>query len=335
MFSTNTALKLAPATLLLLAGLAQAEPAPQTSGESLLEEIRQERAALAEERRALQEELDRGRRALAQERELGAEVASDADRVGYGEVVRIAAGETVEDVVGFGADVHVDGAVSGDATAFGADIIVGDGGRVNGDAISFGGRVVVNDGAVVMGDRVAMELPGVSALPDVQGATGSLTHLMDLRSLGAALYNRLIAMLSFAGAGVLVVGLFPERVSRIADALERRPVRAAVVGGFTASFIGLFSLLFAVVTLGLGLPVSIVLMAALGLAWLMGFVGLCQAVGDRLPFAHQPHGRWVAFLVGVMLLTFAGSLPLVGYLVLGAAGMVGVGAAAMTRFGGR
>jgi hypothetical protein len=76
------------------------------------------------------------------------------------------------------------------------------------------------------------------------------------------------------------------------------------------------------------------IVAVLGLAWLMGFVGLCQAVGDRLPFEQKPHGRWLAFLVGALLLTCVGNLPVVGWLVVIAASTMGIGAALSSRLGG-
>ena len=73
----------------------------------------------------------------------------------------------------------------------------------------------------------------------------------------------------------------------------------------------------------------------LGLAWLLGFVGLCQTVGDRLPLDLGPHGRWIAFLVGVVLITCLGSLPAIGWLFVSGASLVGLGAAISTRFGSR
>ena len=56
-------------------------------------------------------------------------------------------------------------------------------------------------------------------------------------------------------------------------------------------------------------------------------------MGDRLPVESRPYGRWLAFLVGVVLLTFLGSLPWVGWLVIAGASVLGVGAAISSRFG--
>lgn len=261
---------------------------------------------------------------------------TDAERVGYGEAVQVHAGERVPEVVAFGDDVHVAGHVVGDATSFGGSILVASTGVVGGDAVSFGGTVEVEDGGVIEGDRVALGVPGVAPAAAPDAALGAISEVAaGGESWFDTLYRRLILLLSFAGAGVLVVGLFPNRVGRIARDLEQRPIRSAAVGVLGSGFLVLFAVLFAILTLGLGLPVSMVVVVVLGLAWLLGFVGLCQAVGDRLPFDQRPRGRWVAFLVGTVLLTFFGSLPLVGWLVVFAASAVGIGSALATRFGSR
>lgn len=292
-----------------------------------------ERDALREEMRALREEI----RSLREEPEppLPAD-AVRGERVAFGQPVVVAEGEQVEEVVSFGDDVRISGRVLGDAVSFGGNVVIGTTGRVEGDAVSFGGRVEIEDGGRVEGDRVAMGVPGVALTVRADAepsAVGSVALATDAGALLHQLYRRLVLMLSVAGAGVLVVGLFPQRVGRVAEDLEARPLRAAVVGTLASGFLALFGLLFTLLTFGLGLPITLLLYGLLGLAWLLGFVGLCQAVGDRLPFEQRPHGRWVAFLVGVVLLTFAGSLPWVGWLVVGAASLLGIGAALSTRFG--
>lgn len=260
-------------------------------------------------------------------------------RVGFGEPVRVDVDEDVDEVVSFGHDVDVLGHVQGDAVSFGGDVRVGRTGQVGGDAVSFGGRVQVEDGGQVEGNRVAMDSP--VGMPSVKldpteaeaPAAGSLHLTADAGSLLTSLYHRIVWMLSVAGASVLLVGIFPHRVSRVARDLEARPVRSAIVGTLATGFLVLFAVLFAVVTLGLGSPLSLLLLGLLGVAWLLGFVGLAQAVGDRLPVKERPHGRWIALLVGVLLISFLGSLPWVGWMVVLGASLLGIGASLSTRFG--
>jgi hypothetical protein len=314
-------------------------------GSALAQEPATETDELRAQTEELRAELERMRAELAELRRSegvrGSIEDDDGSRTGFGHAVVVAEGETVDEAVSFGSDVSVAGHVRGDAVSFGGNVRIAPTGRVDGDAVSFGGRVEVLDGGAVTGDRVAMGLPAIAAAvpaaPTPPSRPIGAGTVLDATAAGGdllgALHRKLVWLLSLSGAGVLVVGLFPQRVGRVARDLEERPIRAAVVGTLGASFLLLFSLLFTLLTLGLGLPVSALLVALLGGAWLLGFVGLCQAVGDRLPFDDRPYGRWIAFLVGVVLLTFLGSLPWVGWLVVGAASILGVGSALSTRFG--
>lgn len=322
------------ATPLLFSLALPALAAPPASGSDPAE-LAAERDRLAAEQQALREEMRALREEVAELRD--EPLPAGSEQIGFGKPVSVGAGELRDEVVSFGADVVIEGSVAGDAVSFGGDVRVEQSGRVGGDAVSFGGEVQVEDGGHVAGDRVSMGLPGVALdlapAPDEHHAVGSMPLASDTSLLLQQLYHRLVLLLSVAGAGVLVVGLFPGRVSRVAQDLEQRPVRAAVVGLLATGFITLFSVLFGISTLGLGLPISALLMGGLGLAWLLGFVGLCEVVGDRLPLERRPHGRWLAFLVGIVLLTLVGSLPWIGWLVIGAASVLGVGGALSTRFG--
>ena len=149
----------------------------------------------------------------------------------------------------------------------------------------------------------------------------------------SSVYQRLVVLLSFAGCGILIVGLFPNRIGRIASNVEAHPIQSTIVGSLAFAFLSLFALLFTVLTLGLGLPVSFVVTLGLGVAWMLGFLGLCQAVGDRLPFQEKTHGRWASFLMGAVLLAFFSSLPIVFALIVVFGSMLGIGAALSTKFG--
>lgn len=253
------------------------------------------------------------------------------DRTSFGHPIHIGPDEQVGDVTSFGGPVTIEGHVYGDVASFGGPIELESGGIVEGDAVSLGGPVRVEDGAVLKGDRVDLGSPtnvafDHSAEDEVESeAHGGFAHFVG------AFFRKLVFLLSLAGAGVLVVGLFPQRVARVAGDIEGHPLRSATVGFFASLTLSIISVIFAITVLGL--PLSLLLWAFLGLAWLLGFVGLCQAVGDRLPFEEKPHGRWIAFLVGVVLVSFAGSLPFVGWLVVIAVSLLGIGASVTTRLG--
>jgi hypothetical protein len=311
-------------TLLSLAALAQ-EPAPLApeapvaveapTSESDAELLRrlQERIAELEAKQAEME--------AAAAPAVAPEPVSSGARVSYTGDVAVEEGEVVDEVAAYGYDVIVEGRVLGDATSFGGDVVVVGKGKVDGDATSFGGEVVVEDGGVVRGDRVSFA--DDADYEDAGTIAGALSSL----------YHRVVLLLSFAGAGVLLVGLVPSRITRIAEMVEEHPFGTFAAGVLATAFLGIGSLLFAITILGL--PIAFLLLAVLGLAWLMGFVGLCQALGDRLPFQQKHHGRWLAFLIGTVVVTFLGFLPLFGWFLVGVASVIGIGAAVASAFGSR
>lgn len=260
------------------------------------------------------------------------------ERVAAGRVV-VAEGQVAREAVSLQDDVVVAGHVTGDAVSLLGDVHVLPGGRVDGDTVAIAGRVRVDEGGHVGGDRVALSLASVeSPLPptlevDPHHAAGALVLASQATGWLQALYHHMVMWLTLAGAGVVTVGLFPHRVARVALDVEERPGRSVAFGTLGAGFLTLFAVLFAVVTVGLGSPLSLLVLAGLGAAWLLGFVAFCQAVGDRLPFAYKPHGRWFAFLVGAGLVVFAGSLPWMGWLVMAFVSVLGIGAALSTRLG--
>ncbi len=295
-------------------------PVTQTSGHTDVEVMAQ--ADVVALIRSLREEVRAQGSEIQALREAKPNMVDTGTPASGGPLV-IAVGQKADSAVGIGQDVHIRGHVLGDVTAIGANVRIFSTGSVDGDATAVGGVVRVDDGGDVHGNRVMLARDDLT------------TGLRDSSWAGiwASLIHRLVLFLSFAGAGILVVALFPDRVARVAKQLTERPVGSLASGTIGAGVLLLGSLLFAITVIGL--PVSVVLMGLFGLAWLLGFVGLCQAVGDRLPMESKVHGRWLAFVGGSTLVAFLGSLPVLGILVVGATSALGMGAAFSTRFGTR
>lgn len=262
----------------------------------------------------------------------GATVSDDGDgesassRTSFGGGVHVAAGEKVREAVAFGGTVVVDGVVEGDAVSFGGDVIVGEGAEIGGDVLSFGGEVRMSQGARIHGDRVAFS---------EKEAASPLSAIAQIGSDGAdhvrSLVRRLVVVLCMAGAGVLVLGLFPERVRNVAHAIQHRPLRYAFAGLLLLGGFSVGALLIAITIIGL--PVAGAISLLLGFALLLGFVALCQVVGDLVPLPSSWHGRLGAFLVGVLLVAIVGMVPILGKVLLALCVLPAVGAAVATRFG--
>jgi hypothetical protein len=273
-----------------------------------------------------EEELQatRGQLAETEARIQALEQTPMVDFEGLVEPTIVGPGERVDEVVAWG-PVSVQGMVDGRVVSFGHDVRIFEGGNVHGDAVSFGGQVRVDPGAQVHGDRISYAstaaAPQTSPVFDLSRGTSALRRLA----------RRLVVILTFAGAGVLVVGLFPTAVENVSRAITDRPLKMGALGMASAA-VG------AVLTIGLLLsvilsPVGVLLPVVFGLAGLLGFVGLCQAAGDKLPIGNSKARRWLAFLVGVALISIIGVLPFIGQLALVIVGFACIGAALATRFG--
>lgn len=236
----------------------------------------------------------------------------------------VEAGEVVPEVISFGSPVEVHGRVLGRVVSFGQDVHVHNGAQVMGDAVSFGGRIRVDPGGRVDGDRVVYQ-------GDAVAAVGGLSSGDEGALRGAA--RRLVALLTFAGLGVLLVGLFPGRVDVVARALADRPVRHTLFGLLWSGLVGVSAAALSLTVVLL--PLALALGGLVVLGWLLGFVGLCQAAGDTLPVRNISARRWLAFLVGVLAVAFVSSLPVIGKAALFAVGFTCVGAAFETRLGVR
>lgn len=243
------------------------------------------------------------------------------DRVAFGRPLVVDAQETVRDAVAIGGPLTIHGQVLGDATALGGGVSIGPGGSVHGHATALGGAVSVDPHGELWGDPLALgEAPWAPATERVNAWI-------------AGWIKRIAATLAFAGGGVITVGLFPDRVARIGQAVTERPLTSALLGTVGTGAWVLGCLLLTVFTLGLGLPIAALLLALLGLAGLLGLIGIAQVLGDLVPIHHRSDSRWVTILLGVGVLAAAGALPTVGGPLLVGATLFGVGAAVTSRFG--
>lgn len=244
--------------------------------------------------------------------------------------VVVEADEVVSEAVSLTGRVDVYGRVLGNAVGMGADVHVHPGGRVDGDAVSLGGSVKVDPGGAVGGDRVALggeaaaASSAVVSVPDF-GQLAILDHVRDLA-------RRLAVLLSFAGAGVLVVGFWPRQVDHVARLVTERPLWYGLAGFILTGLIGVGGLVL--VATVIGIPLAMLLVLALTIGALLGFVGLGRAIGDRFPGLEE-RGRWVSFLGGAALLTVLSFLPYVGPVLLVLLALPALGAALISGFGTR
>jgi hypothetical protein len=223
------------------------------------------------------------------------------------------------DILLIGGDAYVAGEVQGNVYVVLGDVIVEDRGLIAEDAISVGGRVVVDDRAEILGRR--LDFGDIRGLAGMSAAQGGLAWALYL--------GRLVVLLALL---LLIYALFHERMAMMVDHGATHPGRTMLAGAVW--FAGIFGL-FVVAAVGLavsviGIPVVLVLAAAMGLVSTMAYLAGCALVGRRLFGLLRPSSEpvvgWQGAIMGVALF----ELPAVVVLVLGSVGADGMVVRPMT-----
>jgi hypothetical protein len=260
----------------------------------------------------------------------------------------IPVGTTVAGPVAIIGTLRVAGTITGDAFAYGGDIIVVDSGHIGGSAISFEGRVRVNGGLVDGDVRSIQGAAQVVQLPVTSRSTGDYVAL----TIGWA------AIVLIVGIGVLVFG--GRTLDTVGATVDQQFGRSFITGlGATLAFApGLALLVVGLVLTILGIllvPFAIVayVLAVTGLVTL-GFLAAARITGQSLVRSRRATlsergAALQALVVGVVfymglwliaaLLTSAPAAAtvarVIAFAVTWAAATVGLGATILTRAGTR
>lgn len=286
-------------------------------------------------------------------------------RVIFGESFTLAAGETVDgnlvvfggsvtieqgalvrgDVAVFGGSATVAGEVVGDLVVFGGSADLQAGALVHSDVVTLGGQVQRDPEAQVLGQivenpiakstfRWAFTAPwGSFAAPGVTGQSawmGWFLRMMVRLTLGV------VKAVVLAALAALLV-LFAEAPTRlVGQTALTRPLETSGVGLLTLLVAPVLMILLAITLVGI--PLALLLGAALGLATLYGWLALAAETGERLaqtlnltwtPPANAALGAFVLYIV----VAGAGLIPCIGWLVGLLVLMMGLGSTLLTRLG--
>jgi hypothetical protein len=278
----------------------------------------------------------------------------DLDSGGHGAAVRmgqdveVGEGEVVREAVSMGGNVIVRGEVEQDAVAIGGDVLVGSQGRVGGSAVSIGGELEIEPGGIVEGDRVEVGNLG----PGFLGGGGFLNQDRGHEGArrGFKLLRGLMTLLVLVFVGWLVMLLFGDRLSAMADVALHSFGRSLLAGLLVLVLWLPTVVLFAITVIGI--PVAIILVVAVPLAIFVGYFIGALAFGRRIAAGinlerNGAVGHLFVGLVALGALTIIGTLfemvrflgPLaLAFCILGGtlmcfAALTGLGAMTMTQFG--
>ncbi len=263
--------------------------------------------------------------------------------------VVVAAGEIQDNVFTLGGTVVVDGGVkqsvvavggtitisgeAGDVVGIGARILLKGTAAIRGDVVALGGSLEKEAGATVGGDTIYFR---ASDINDKLLKNGLLAGLVTSSFVPFFFVFKLITFCLWLLAGLLVAGIFPRPVARAADTLRKSfwPIMGiGLLGIILFTTLVIFAALLSLVLIGI--PILIVLVWAGFVIKIFGRVVLFYVFGDMLLKAFRARRVTTlgAVLLGVLTVSIAGMVPVLGFLFLVALNVAGWGVAVRTKFG--
>ena len=262
----------------------------------------------------------------------------------------VAAGSTTGRVAALG-QLDVFGTVNGNAVALDGDVVVHRGGHITGDALSVGGTVRL-DGGTVDGEMRSLDRALGPSTMTVASSSGFLSMLDEVqRAMGSLVVMVLLGFVAMVFA--------EDRLRVVSAAIETRFGRSLFAGILTeVSFIPalvLAVILLAITIIGIILlPVAIPGLIVVGaLLSVLGFLAVSRVAGQALTRRAATvsvrgaelrsmlaglfffFGLWLAAAILSWVPVLGSLLHALAFVVTWAAATVGLGAAVITRGGGR
>jgi hypothetical protein len=238
----------------------------------------------------------------------------------FGDDVIVPPRQVVENVQAFGGDVIIqEGArVTQTAIAIDGDVILEKGARVDGDAYAVGGEIITSEGATIGGASGTVLENGRWGMHGRRRGTGGFLFRFLLNT-AFHLLNVLIGTI----IGVVILLWRPNFLLNLAATINQYPLKSGLwgLGGLLAVIL---LVIFLAVSL-IGIPLLPLVGLVVAVAVILGTLGVALWVGQKA----SPVGERSPiqkFLIGVLILTLIGLIPILGGLVLSVVNIFGFGA---------
>jgi len=222
-------------------------------------------------------------------------------------------------ILAFGSNIHIAGTVSGNVNLYGGSATLQNSSHMHGNINLFGGDQRLEAGAHLDGEitnrsqHVSFWLPGIN--------TGFAFPFWQI--------------VVWVMLGLTLISLLPEHLMFVRTTVTNKTRRSLLLG--------LLSLLLAptilIVLIALIIPIPLAIIIAIGLiaAWALGTIAIGWLVGEYIMrvIAPRHNTRLAQVSVGLTVLILVGSIPYIGWIVSVGAGVLGLGAVFLSRYGTR
>ena len=256
--------------------------------------------------------------------------ADENDQVVLTGQLLIEADRTVDTAVIFNGRATIEGTVREDLFVMNGDTEIS--GTVNGDVVVFNGDVAVRSSAEIGGDLVTQSTPQVEDGATIRGSQTNIATKFDY-DMGA-FAGRFVWWLGYT-VSVLILGLLllafaPHLDEAVVETIRAR-LGSSIGWGVALFFLLPIAAILLLVTV-VGIPLGLFVMLALALIYTIGYAVATHGVG-RLVM--RSSSRYVAFLIGLVILRGLALIPILGGLLWLLASVWGLGLLAVAIRAGR
>ena len=267
--------------------------------------------------------------------------------------IRVAPGETQEEIVSFGGHILIEGKVRNDVVVIGGSITIS--GEVGQSVVGIGSRILVKSTATVAKDLAAL---GGTLEKEPGCAIGGDTVYFQTRELGDRLFRdghlfdglfslsiiplivvaKLVMIVLWLIAAVIGAALFPKPIAYAAGRIRQR-FWADLGIGLLAILVFTMLVFFAAMLsfILIGIPIAMALAVGGFVIKVFGRLAVFYFLGESALRAFRSANPTAmgAVLMGLLVFSLAGFVPILGFLFTFAMNAVGWGVALRTKFGTR
>jgi hypothetical protein len=229
-----------------------------------------------------------------------------------------------------GGNIHVNGAVRGGLLATGGNVELN--GAIGQDVEVAGGSLRLGPRAQIAGN-LRYRVKGDVHIDPAARVAGKITALPVSRGPGPFSWLWTAGLLLM---GVVVVLLVPRFITDAALGVQRRPIRAIVVG-IAVGILGLIAIVIAAITV-IGLPLALLGIALYLIFGAVSEIPVAVWLGGKILHERTVLGRQgpiVNFFIGALILLVIGIVPILGGLVTLVATCIGFGAILLAAWAAR
>jgi hypothetical protein len=241
----------------------------------------------------------------------------------------IVEGQIKENIIAIGGSISLGGTVKDSVVGIGATITLQSTAVVNGDVVCLGGILKKEPGCIIEGDTIYFK-----------GSDAVLKFfkrgIFSINLIPLILIFKLITIFIWLLIAVVMAAIFPRQISFAAEQV-RKSFWPVVGTGFLALLVFIGVTIFAAILcfILIGIPLLLFLVALGLVIKIFGRVVLFHFFGESLlrGFGRQKPAPLLAVILGLLIVSLIGFVPLLGFLFSFCLSVIGWGVVIRTKFG--